>query len=296
MQETWGTFEPEPGVELRYGGFPPKACPVGAVVVAVGRTEFVEKYLEVIDDLQTLGYQVWCLDWRGQGLSTRQLPNPHKGHIDSFDTYVRDLHEFITVVVGDAPRPRILLAHSMGSLLALQYLHKHPGFFDKSVLSAPMLAVKTRLPRLVLSMLARVGTLLGLGNRYVGAADYQEHSRRFGTNMVTRDRTRFDRTVGLVKRDPRLALGGFTFRWMWAALRAMRFIRRRKVAASIQTPTLVIAAGADRCVQTEVTRDFVRRMPNGRFVCIDDAEHEILADRDDIRRQFWAAFTNFVGN
>ena len=63
----------------------------GTVLVAGGRGEFVEKYFEVISELLGRGFDVVAFDWRGQGLSTRELPNPRKGHIDDFLLYERDL-------------------------------------------------------------------------------------------------------------------------------------------------------------------------------------------------------------
>ena len=44
-----------------------------------------------IAELLARGFAVVALDWRGQGLSERQLRNPRKGHIDDFEIYERDL-------------------------------------------------------------------------------------------------------------------------------------------------------------------------------------------------------------
>ncbi|MBL8547160.1 MAG: alpha/beta hydrolase, partial [Hyphomonadaceae bacterium] len=57
----------------------------GSVIVAPGRTEFIEKYFEVIRELQARGFAVFCIDWRGQGLSGREVENSLKGHVVSFD-------------------------------------------------------------------------------------------------------------------------------------------------------------------------------------------------------------------
>lgn len=63
------------GVRLRAALFPaPK--PVGSVVISSGRTEFIEKYLEVAAELVARGFTVLIHDWRGQGLSQRLLPEP----------------------------------------------------------------------------------------------------------------------------------------------------------------------------------------------------------------------------
>src|SRR5579864_9137617 len=50
-------------------------------VLLNGQTEFIEKYFEVIDELRARGFGVVTMDWRGQGGSTRSLPNPLKAHV-----------------------------------------------------------------------------------------------------------------------------------------------------------------------------------------------------------------------
>jgi len=40
----------------------------------------------------------------------------------------------------------------------------------------------------------------------------------------------------------------------------------------------------------------VARLPNGRYVEIGDAEHEILMENDSIRHRFWEAFDSFTAN
>jgi len=53
-----------------------KRC--GTIVLLGGRGEFLEKYSETITDLIEKGFDVYGFDWRGQGLSTRSLPNRKK--------------------------------------------------------------------------------------------------------------------------------------------------------------------------------------------------------------------------
>ena len=44
----------------------------GTIILQSGRTEFIEKYYEVISEFIDRGYAVAMMDWRGQGLSSRQ--------------------------------------------------------------------------------------------------------------------------------------------------------------------------------------------------------------------------------
>ena len=59
-------------------------------------------------------------------------------------------------------------------------------------------------------------------------------------------------------------------------------------------PVLIVAAGADRVVGNEGIRRLARKVPGVALTFIPDARHEILSERDEIRRQFLAAFDSFM--
>ena len=48
----------------------------GTILLQSGRTEFIEKYYEVIQEFIDRGFCVVAMDWRGQGLSERTSNNP----------------------------------------------------------------------------------------------------------------------------------------------------------------------------------------------------------------------------
>src|SRR5690349_23013410 len=110
-EEHW--LEGRGGVKVRVLTAPPTHGPArGSVIVAPGRTEFIEKYFEVIRELQARGFAVFCIDWRGQGLSGRETPNPLKGHFSTLDDPVNDLATALKLLSAKLPRPHICLAHS----------------------------------------------------------------------------------------------------------------------------------------------------------------------------------------
>jgi alpha-beta hydrolase superfamily lysophospholipase len=122
----------------------PDAEAHGTVLLAQGRTEFIEKYYEVIAELLQRGLSVVTFDWRGQGLSSRQLADPLKGHINDFSEFDADIACVVTKVLQEhGTKPYFALAHSMGGNITLRYLRDYPHEFDRAVLPAPMLAVKT---------------------------------------------------------------------------------------------------------------------------------------------------------
>ena len=90
-----GTVQTSDGRALRFARFPPPPGRKGTVCLFQGRAEFIEKYFEVVRDLQARGFAVATLDWRGQGLSDRALSDRRKGHVKDFSEYDRDLDAFM---------------------------------------------------------------------------------------------------------------------------------------------------------------------------------------------------------
>jgi len=117
---------------LRYGiWYSLKEKPNGSILLLNGRREFMEKYSETIDELNHKGFNVYSLDWRGQGLSSRMLANRHKGFIDDYDVYLNDLNLLVTKIVKpESVHPLIIIAHSMGGHIALRFMHDHPEVAD----------------------------------------------------------------------------------------------------------------------------------------------------------------------
>ena len=86
----------------------------GTVCLFGGRGEYAEKYFEVVADLRRRGFAVATMDWRGQGGSSRPLPNPLKGHVSSFNEFDSDLTLFMKeIVLPDCPPPFIALGLSL---------------------------------------------------------------------------------------------------------------------------------------------------------------------------------------
>ena len=137
-----GALKTPDGVNLRFARWAPPPGRKGTVVVLQGRAEFIEKYFETVRDLRARGFAVATFDWRGQGLSDRALGDRHKGHVRNFVQYGIDLDAFMEqVVLPDCPPPIFALGHSMGAAIGLRACHDGSRWFDRMVLSAPMIGL-----------------------------------------------------------------------------------------------------------------------------------------------------------
>ena len=291
-----GMLKTPDGVNLRFVRWQPPPGRKGTVCVFQGRSEFIEKYFEVVRDLRARGFAVAMIDWRGQGLSDRALRDSRKGHVRDFSEYDIDLETFMReVVLPDCPPPLFAIGHSMGGTVLIRTAHHGRRWFDRMVLSAPMIALHTRrFPRLAGPAL-QVMRLTGLGSSYAPTGDSSVIALRpFAGNPLTSDPVRHARTKVVVETEPALGIGAPTVGWAYAAYDAMSEFAEPAYPGKIRQPIVIVAAGRDEIVSTPAIEEFAIRLRAGSHLIVAGSRHELLMEQDRYRAQFWAAFDAFV--
>ncbi|MGB0629315.1 MAG: alpha/beta fold hydrolase [Alphaproteobacteria bacterium] len=283
------------GTRLRIGYWPAETPPAGTVIVIHGRTEFLEKYAEVTAELNDRGMNVWAMDWRGQGLSDRTLEHRQKGHIDRFETYVKDLSWFANEVVNARSGPVILLAHSMGGHVAVRAVLEGAVKPNGLIATAPMIALPmSRMGTLGARCLSSLISGAGFGERYArGMTDHRPAQVKFDGNPLTGDRNRFERYYALLADNPELVLGGVTWSWLNAAFRSMTKIRRLSRRARQVCPAVICTPLADRIVSVDAQSRLCDDIDGWAQIRFEDARHELLMESDAIRASFWSVFDDF---
>jgi len=296
-----GTLAGHSGVELRYARWEATRGPRrGTVCVFAGRGEFIEKYFELIADLRRRGFAVATMDWRGQGGSQRLLANPLKGHVRDFAEYDADLLRFMKdVVLPDCPPPFIALGHSMGAHLLLRNSAATGSWFERMVLTAPMIRFHERqmpYPDWLARTYAEVCGALGCSEWYArGNSDRPRESQTFENNVLTSDRERWGRNRAITEVAPELAIAGVTVGWLRAALRSMQMVSSPLFPSRVLVPMLILSAGHDHIVSSRAAEIFANNLKVGTHIRIQSSRHEILQETDEIRQRFWAAFDAYLG-
>jgi len=283
------------GVALRYARWRAEAPRREALVLILqGRTEFIERYGETIGVLLARGFDVMSFDWRGQGGSQRLLPHSKKGHVESFDDYGRDLETILSIAdEHSSSAPRYVLAHSMGGAILLNELSKGPSKIERGILSAPMIGLSMiRAPRMA-HLFATIFSSLGFHRSYVPGGN-DNPLMEFENNPLTPDPLRFGISRTILSEAPDLAIASPTIGWVKTSFDAMARLQDPQTAQKISTPLLFIAGPQDRITDTQATERFVAHLRNGKLLKLQDAEHEILLERDALRHQFWKAFDEFI--
>ena len=285
-------------VSIRYGIWDCGAeTKKGSIILLGGRKEFMEKYAETIEELRQRQFDVYSMDWRGQGLSTRLLANRLKGYINNYSEYLEDLNYFVNNIVRSAAvSPLIILAHSMGGHVALRFMHDFPEATDKAVLTSPMIDILVPpFPKWLIKLLVCFASKIGCSSAYsAGSKDYPAQNLKFEGNILTSDPVRFMDEHRAIAESPELALGGVTYGWLAATFKSIDILSGAEYAGKIKTPVLIISAGKDRIVSEAAQRAICSVMEKGSFVSIPDSFHEILKERDAVRKTFWKEFDKFA--
>jgi lysophospholipase len=275
------------GTRLRAALFP-AAAPIGSVVISTGRSEFIEKYLEVAAELVHRGYTVLVHDWRGQGLSSRLLPDRLKGHAAGYDAFVADYRRLLDHFEDRLPRPWIGLSHSMGGCITVLALAQGEQRFSACVAVAPMWGIGGY-PEPIARAVAGIMAGLGRSRAYALKAT-DPYTVPYENERLTHDRARYDRTRAQILALRDLALGAITWGWIKSAYDAVAWLRRAPEVAAIDTPFVVLSAGEETLVDNAAARRLAARMPVARWLEVPGAYHEILMETDLIRQLFWREF------
>ena len=291
----WGRFATGYGTTLRWGHLTGLNADKTCVLVG-GFAEFIEKYFETAQDFAARGFDVWCLDWQGQGASDRWTVNPCRPRAREYERDADSLAKFIEEVTP-AGRPRFLVAHSMGGAIALLCLSRSPGIVNAAVLSAPMLSLPVPPAAAWLARAyARVMTRLGYGDHFIpGAGPWKARANLCAANSLTShdpDRCMLQREW--FEFDPQLRVDGPTFGWVDAAFALTKHLRDPSVLRRIMTPILLGSAQKEFFVRPAAHRHAARYLPHCELVPFPHAKHELFHEIDAERTLWFDTIDRFV--
>jgi alpha-beta hydrolase superfamily lysophospholipase len=231
------------GIDLRWYAWRPEAPPRSRVLIVHGLGDHANRYAELARTLTARGHSVIAYDQRGHGRSPGA-----RGHADSVELLVRDLAAARSHIdqVLDRSAPVILLGHSMGGLLALEFLSRPGHEVAAAVLSAPWLATRVPVPswkRAAGRVLARLWPSVGLPTGH-------------GATSLTHDPT----MISAYNEDP-LVHTRVSPSFFLDVERAQQRLLERRDGYGIGL--LFLVPDADPIVRSEVTMGWASSLPNG---------------------------------
>ncbi len=285
-QAHWATTED--GLRIRVGHWlPSNDAPAkgikGTVLIFPGRTEYVEKYGSAAIELGQRGYATLAVDWRGQGLGDRMLPDRRLGHVEKFGDFQKDVAAVVKLAKQlRLPEPWYLLGHSMGGAIGLRALFE--GLPVKAcAFSAPMWGILIPAGlRPLARILGGLAPAFGIGNKRVPTttAEHYVQSAPFKGNTLTNDPAMYQLMIDQLHAQSDLVLGGPTINWLSEGLKECEALAEKPSPA---LPCLTFLGTQEQIVNSEAVKERMARWPGGELDLIDPAQHEIVMEDAQIR-------------
>lgn len=273
------------GVRLRVGMLAAGAA--GTILMAPGRTEYLEKYGAVASDFADHDYGMVAVDFRGQGLSDRFLRDPRIGHVGRFADYQQDMAVLVAFAAARSmPKPWFLVGHSMGGAIALRALVNGLDVAG-AVFSAPMWGIA------MAPVLRPVAWGLGWVAHRTGMNWWITPGTRADTyvricdpadNFLTDDPSQIAAMRAQLDAVPGLDLGGPSVPWLYRALRDCADLQRH---ATPQVPTLTFLPARDEIVSQHAMRAMTGRWRDATLVDVPGGRHETMVEIPARRRLFF---------
>jgi alpha-beta hydrolase superfamily lysophospholipase len=229
-----GRFSGTGSQALHYQCWEPDARPRAIVAVVHGFGEHGGRYGNVVRHLVPRGYAVYAFDHRGHGRSPGR-----RGHINAWSEFRGDVREFLSLIRREqTERPVFLLGHSLGGLIAIEYVLRERPELNGLVVSNPLLTAARLSPvvRAAAAVLAHLAPSVAIKTGLDAAAI----SRDPAVVQQYRDDVLVHSTG-----TPRLS----------AEINAARKWTCEH-AADLQVPFMMILGGADRLVPPAEGRRF----------------------------------------
>ena len=270
------------GVKIRYRYFPGSRQDLGTIVLLDGRTEFMEKYAELLFDFKDAGYGIFIYDHRGQGRSDRLISDPIRSYVKNYADYVSDLKQLMDEVVRPAVPGKIyFLSASMGGAIATEYLIENPGVVSAQVAISPMYAPNLlNVPQQVALRLFEAASLF-TGRSYVANQVSNPLLTKFAGNWVTTSENRFTYAHQLLLSDNSLVIGNPTNQWTLECIRLGYLIRSH--AEKLLTPTLIFQAEDERIVLPSAQAEVADKAFDTKVIVVPGARHEIFMENESAR-------------
>jgi acylglycerol lipase len=211
------------GVSLYWQAWLPEGTPRAVVALAHGGLEHCGRYRHVADRLTDAGLAIYAIDFRGHGRSDGRA-----GQIERISLLVDDLNQVVRLAAErHLGLPMFVLAHSLGAMVALEYVVAGDRDLAGLVLSGTGIDV-SGIPRLQ----AKLAKLLSAITPNLGLM-------RLASDGVSRDPA----VVREYDEDPLVFRGKVPVRT--AAELLLSADRTTPRLGSVRLPLLVLHGGAD---------------------------------------------------
>lgn len=258
MEHQEGTFRGHGQTELHCQSWASGNVSHAAIAIVHGFGEHSGCYANLVDFLVARGYACFGFDHRGHGHSPGK-----RGHILSWDEYRGDVRAFLeSIRERQAGSPLFLFGHSMGGLIALEYVLHDAEHLRGVIASAPILGEIGISP--LLQLMGRI--MSGLWPSFSLDVKLERQALSRNPDMVQAS-----------QEDPLCHSIG-SARLGTEIRRARAWVHEQ--AGDLSIPLLILQGSADRITPPEGTRRFYEKVPPGgkTYLEYEGGYHELHND------------------
>ncbi len=251
-----GSFQSGSGANIFYRCWAP-AEPRAGLLLAHGLAEHSGRYGDFASFFADAGIATYALDFPGHGRSDGK-----RGHIRDFQEYTDALGALLSLArEGHPDIPFVLFGHSMGGLIAADFLLQHQSEFVAAVLTGAAIQSPQQPSSIVLFI-----------NRVIASAMPRLGVLRMDASGISRD----PQVISDYENDPLVYRGKATAGLVTALFSAMKRVVEN--ATSIRLPMLIMHGSVDSLTAVEGSKllhDSISS-EDKKIVIYDGLYHEIL--------------------
>lgn len=125
-------------LELELAITKPKKEVIGIIQISHGMSEHKERYYDFMKFLSNKGYVCVIHDHRGHGNSVKNNDDFGYFYTEDYNAIIQDLHQVTEYIKSEYKGLKVFLfSHSMGTLVARNYLKKYDNEIEKLILCGP---------------------------------------------------------------------------------------------------------------------------------------------------------------
>lgn len=272
------------------------------VVIAPGRGEPMENYMEMVSELNAANRDVIVVGFTGNG------DVGHPGHLEDFSDTTKGLAQIIAQrndITGVQHKSVSIIAHSTGATTATRYCEGDPKdpAVKQMVLIAPLFEIKASYTSLLAARVADIildtaesvtNTLISpFTDRRVNldAIHIANRDSYYDGNDYTQSLPRYNQLVKV--RDKHKTMPP-TVSWVHEAQKATHLaLKDADKLKDENIDILVFMAGKDGVVKNEKTREFIEKS-NAKGIMIEGALHSLVQEADSYRAPMMQKILKFT--
>lgn len=224
---------------------------LGIIQISHGMAEHKERYYDFMKYLAENGYVSVINDHRGHGNSIKEKGKYGNFYTNNSDYIVEDLHQ-VTKYIKDIYKDKdvILFSHSMGTLVARNYIEKYDDEIEKLILCGPPTENKMAPLGLLMAYITGLFYDKNKGNKVLDKmtfkgynSGYKNKNEWLCSNMMEVDKYNNDELCGYI-----FTTSGFVnlYKMMIGAFKKSKYKIKNK-----DMDILVIAGSDDPVIQSE---------------------------------------------